>query len=57
MRNLSVDLAIAVAITSVFAFALSAQLASGAARESIASRYTVTTSPYLPIKTVEPVLF
>jgi len=54
MRTVAINLAIGMALTSLFVFTISARLASGAARESIGLGYPVTANPYLPIQTVEP---
>jgi hypothetical protein len=54
MRNLTVNLAIAVTISGFFAVMLSAQAAKGAARLQSETTYTVVADPYLPIQVIEP---
>jgi hypothetical protein len=57
MRDITISLAVAIAITSLFAFVLSAHggsVATGAAREQVETAYIVTANPYLSIQTVEP---
>jgi hypothetical protein len=51
MRKLTVNLAIAVTITSLFALVLSAQAgdrAAAAAQAQLETAYTVAADPYLP---------
>jgi hypothetical protein len=57
MRKLTVNLAIAVTITSLFAIALSAQAgdrAAAAAQAQWETAYTVAADPYLPFQMIEP---
>jgi hypothetical protein len=54
MRNLTVNLAIAVTISGFFAVMLSAQAAKGAAQLQSETTYTVAAHPYLPIQVIEP---
>ena len=54
MRNLTVNLAIAVTISGFFAVMLSAQAAKGAAQLQSETTYTVAADPYLPIQVIEP---
>jgi hypothetical protein len=54
MRNLTVNLAIAVTISGFFAVMLSAQAAKGAAQLRSETTYTVAADPYLPIQVIEP---
>ena len=54
MRNLTVNLAIAVTISGFFAVMLSAQAAKGAAQSQSEMTYTVAADPYLPIQVIEP---
>ena len=54
MRNLTVNLAIAVTISGFFAAMLSAQAAKGATQLPSEMTYTVAADPYLPIQVIEP---
>jgi hypothetical protein len=54
MRNLTVNLAIAVTISGFFAAMLSAQAAKGATQLPSEMTYTVAADPYLPIQMIEP---
>ena len=53
MRKLTVNLAIAVTITSLFALVLSAQAGDRAAAAA-QTAYTVAADPYLPFQMIEP---
>ena len=56
MRNLTVNLAIAVTISGFFAVMLSAQAAKGAAQLQSETTYTIAADPYLPIQVIEPAI-
>lgn len=58
MRNLSLNIAIAVTVASIFVMVLSAQAGSaksGAARVQVETAYILAADLYLPIQIVEPV--